>query len=959
MGKDETMAQSDSAKYVLSFAAKAELRELQNLIKELGRLKGVSHDIMSAMSTMRQSTEAISSSNIKNAKTVNAISEAYMQLRKSLKEQEEQFKKVVSAGSIDIIVSKLRGIGSELKTLSTYLTTFLAYRGLTVFNQMNSSLADYEHWLKLTTSIIDDSTFSYDKLDKIVTKVATTFGIDFREAAESLYFAVSSGIKASQLEDFMMNTALASKTSAAGFSETSKLLASLINTFGDTGETLNSITDKLFAAMKVGVFTMHELNMELGHVTALGKVAGVSLADILATLAGLTRIGMRSSIAVTAIRSAIAQLIKPNTELLDLINKLRVQFEGFDNLPLYEKFVKIGEAVGFNEEALSRLFPNVRGLNAVLAAIADKSNVFKETTLELANATGAASNAFKAIDNDLRMLMDKTGAEFYALLKDMAAIYLPAFVKWLQETVVWLKEVREKGDLKRVGESFNDLISLITRFLGLVMKLAVEYPDMAKWAVLAWTFRKSLGGVYEMLMKLNAAVAGLKIITVFTNAAVAVGTLKTALAGLVGWLMSLPGFILTGIAAIAGLAAYSEKQIQELEAGDYVRNISQRHALAKQFFYQWDMERAKTGRKRIFDDKFFDNFMKDPEKYIEEGIRKIDEWDWNKNTRESLEEFIQEAMNIYAIRERKQQELEKRLQREAEIQQELITLQSQEAKVSQELSIVRSKLNSLSQQEISLKKQIAQMEKDIVKAQEQYIMNVRERDLQRTKDIATERMKIWQDEKVKYEKFLDDRLKAIEEAKKKELDLEKDLEQKKKSFKWTKEREFKKELRERAKLEERQQSLLERLSKRVEQKLARKVKLRPEEEFIADIVRTQQELEKARKNRQLLQKQFLVEKGVIGGKIEVLDKWINRANEIIKNVTKEELQIKMVKEQEQMRSAQEAIRDKIDRMRELMENMNNTITEQLELVKISEQMNANLEEIRKKIENLGTLGVPE
>ena len=71
------------------------------------------------------------------------------------------------------------------------------------------------------------------------------------------------------------------------------------------------VSDILFATIKRGKTTFAELAQFLGKLTAVSAEVGVAFEEVTATIALLTRNGVQTEVAVTAIRQALASLLKP------------------------------------------------------------------------------------------------------------------------------------------------------------------------------------------------------------------------------------------------------------------------------------------------------------------------------------------------------------------------------------------------------------------------------------------------------------------------------------------------------------------------------------------------------------------------------------------------------------------------------------------------------------------------
>ncbi|QSA97118.1 phage tail tape measure protein [Methylococcus sp. EFPC2] len=270
------------------------------------------------------------------------------------------------------------------------------------------------------------------------------YGQDSTQSIESLngalYEAISSGVDYNDALGLINTTERLSVAGKADLTETTKVLVSALNAYGLSTKDAGRFSDDLFQTVKLGQTTLPELAQSISQVTGIAAGSGVSFEELNAAIAALTVAGLPTSEAITAIRSALSNIIKPSSEAAKIAEDLGLKFDasalsskGFSGV-LGDVF----KATGGNIDVMAKLFGSVEGLNGAMVLGADKSGKFKEALAAMANASGTVDQAFnimadnvglsvQRLVNSIEVAAIKAGQplleEFGGVTKALAAIF--------------------------------------------------------------------------------------------------------------------------------------------------------------------------------------------------------------------------------------------------------------------------------------------------------------------------------------------------------------------------------------------------------------------------------------------------------------------------------------------------------------------------------------------------------
>lgn len=328
--------------------------------------------------------------------------------------------------------------------------------------------ADFENAMaKVATQLPGQMMEHFDEMTDAVQEMSIEFGQSTDVMAQGLYDILSAAIPPENALQLLEQSA---KTAAAGFTDvatTSDLLTSILNAYGREVEDVAQISDVLFQSVFRGKMEFEEMAHELGSIMGVAAQAGVSLEDLGAAMATLTRAGIPTAEAATAIRGAIMSFIDPGKEALETAQALGIEFNS-TALKSQGLIKAIGQLTGATQEQLSALFPNVRALVAVQGVLGDLDGAYEDLRLNM-EAAGTTQEAFTKATGTLQFSLAQLKADIQTLVQDFGKALAPAIyeiIDAIRGFVERLKEIDE-DTLK----NWADLFVLLTEITGLVAGL--------------------------------------------------------------------------------------------------------------------------------------------------------------------------------------------------------------------------------------------------------------------------------------------------------------------------------------------------------------------------------------------------------------------------------------------------------------------------------------------------------
>lgn len=378
-----------------------------------------------------------------------------------------------------------------------------AAAGGAVFAAMKS-----EQSLAMVSTMLDKHTMHYlPAYRKGLRELSVSMGEAGSTLKKGLYDILSASVDPAKAMEVL---AVASKAAVGGMTDTAvsaDAITTVLNSYKLSAEKAADVSDMLFATVKRGKLTYGELASSIGKAAATSAIAGVRLEELLAAISTITRAGITSDQAMTSVVGTIRSFMKPTTEGAEIAKKLGFELstatlraEGLAGV-----FRKLN---GLSAEQLAKIFPNIRGLKGVAAAMQDQEGFAKDLELQL-NATGMAQEAFGKMAGTTSHKFNQMKQAVLGLVKDIGKELLPVFKELLQGLKEFVGSVSPKAiasvlkwglALSAIGMILPKLIAGV-KALGIAMLFLAANPIVLAIGVIV----AALGGLVYAIYAVNKA----------------------------------------------------------------------------------------------------------------------------------------------------------------------------------------------------------------------------------------------------------------------------------------------------------------------------------------------------------------------------------------------------------------------------------------------------------------------
>lgn len=399
--------------------------------------------------------------------------------------------------------------------------------------------SEFETAMLNVNSIAKESPATFDAMKASVLELSKELPQSAETLAQGLYDIASSGFAG---EEGLKVLEAAAKAASAGLAQTSESAAGItavLNAYSYGADEAQRVSDILFKVVDRGVITFPELAAQIGKTTALSSPLGVSLEEVGAALAVLTKNGIDGANATTQLNAIMQAVLKPTKKASDIAKGLGIEFSAtaLRTKGLSGFMADLIDKTGGSNEKIAALLGNSRAIRGAFVLAKNGGEQFNEELALMQNAAGATDTALSYQEQGLAFQLQLLSNNFTAMAIEIGAVVIPELIKLLNAF---------KGQILPTLGSVADAIKtnvvpVLRTLVGVFGSVVGVLVNVAKFLYDNRTILLIVAGAYTAF-------------TVVINAAAMATRLAATAMGLFNAILALNPVLLV-VAAIAALVA--------------------------------------------------------------------------------------------------------------------------------------------------------------------------------------------------------------------------------------------------------------------------------------------------------------------------------------------------------------------------------------------------------------------
>jgi TP901 family phage tail tape measure protein len=288
--------------------------------------------------------------------------------------------------------------------------------------------------------------------------LAPQLGSAPKELSDALFVVTSAGERGAEAMDILTQAAKASKIGMGETKDIARVATGAIQAYGKENLSASRAIDVLTATVREGNLDAASLASTMGRVVPVAAEMGISMEEVGAFIATYTRVGVNAEEATTGLRNVMTSLLKPAADAEYVMANMGLSFEKvrarIKDVGLQQALEELFETIKKKGGDVSSIFPNVRGLVALLGTAGSQAEVYNQMMAEsFSNVEGITDEAFSKVAGDVEFVRDQMASAMDSMEKSIgqAIATTPAFgeaMVGVRDAVLDLsKFVRENKDV--------------------------------------------------------------------------------------------------------------------------------------------------------------------------------------------------------------------------------------------------------------------------------------------------------------------------------------------------------------------------------------------------------------------------------------------------------------------------------------------------------------------------------
>jgi len=273
---------------------------------------------------------------------------------------------------------------------------------------------DFERQMKMVSTMLDEPEKHMARFTAQIKDISVEFGESTATLAKGLYDLLSASVAPDKAMHVLRESMKAAKAGLTDAAVSTQAIINVLNAFKIPAENAADVTDMLFMTVKRGVTTFPELAQYFGEVTSTAAAAGISMEEAGAAIATMTRNGLKTDMAVTALTNILKEFLAPTDDASAAARKYGIELTSA-TLRSEGLLGVMRKLAGASPEAMAKIFPNIRGLRGAFPLAGDLKGFATDIDL-MGKKAGSANAAFDKMKGGILGAFEKAWQSAIAVM---------------------------------------------------------------------------------------------------------------------------------------------------------------------------------------------------------------------------------------------------------------------------------------------------------------------------------------------------------------------------------------------------------------------------------------------------------------------------------------------------------------------------------------------------------------
>lgn len=306
------------------------------------------------------------------------------------------------AGALGVSNAQLKEMGEKAEAAAGKAAKLLGTATATVVGISAKGFMTFEQEMSNVETLADTSLLSMQAMSAQALAASDETRVAADQIAKGAYMALSAGVDTANAIGFVTDAAKAAKAGQADLTTVVDGSTSAMNAWKIACTDAATVFGKMLIAQDLGKTTLGEIAGSIGEVTGLAPQLGISLDEVLAATAALTKNGVQTSGAFTGMKAVMSAVLKPTAEAAKTAQELGLEFNAaaLQAKGLTGFLADVMEKTGGSEEKLAALFGSVEGLSQIMLLGSAAAGDYNAALEAMSGGIGRLDEAFAIVSDN-------------------------------------------------------------------------------------------------------------------------------------------------------------------------------------------------------------------------------------------------------------------------------------------------------------------------------------------------------------------------------------------------------------------------------------------------------------------------------------------------------------------------------------------------------------------------------
>ena len=448
------------------------------------------------------------------------------------------------ADSTNSVNTRVGALGNTANAVGSSLSKYVTLPILGIGAAALKMSTQFDAQMSRVQSVAGATTSQMKALHDQALSLGATTAFSASEAAEGMENLASAGFTVNEITKAMPGMLDLAAASGEDLANSADIAASTLRGFGLAASDAGHVADVLAKNANVTNAAVADTGEAMKYVAPVAHSMGLSLEEVTAAIGEMANQGIKGSQAGTTIRSALISLAKPSKQAAELMQS--ISFNAFDAkgnmLPLNQIITNLQKSMkGMTKEQQANTLATIFGTEAMsgMQILVNQGPAsLQKLTKELQNSTGAATEAAKINQDNLKDSLDGLSGAFETLgikIGETATPQLRNLVDWFANVVTAFGNTSDgtRSFIVQTGlvvAAIGPLLLVLSQLILSLQRLNEAYQYLMKFQTFSTIMNGMKGAMAGLLSPINLTIAALALLGVgIYEAATHWDTLSTAI----------------------------------------------------------------------------------------------------------------------------------------------------------------------------------------------------------------------------------------------------------------------------------------------------------------------------------------------------------------------------------------------------------------------------------------------